>query len=512
MAGRRKPKGKGRGKDEITVPQALDLAVQHHNAGQLDQAEDIYRQILRIEPNQPDALNLLGVIAHQTGNNDGAHDFLTRSIAANPANAMAHNNMGLVLHGLGREQEALESYAMAIALNNLFADAADAHDNMGISQGALWRVEEAIESHRKAIALNPEHVLAYYNLGNALYSSDRSQEAIDCYNQAIRRHPEFSQAHKNLAAAQKDLGQRQEALTSYRRSLALTPNDHQVHTNMGTILQDLGRLDEAVDSYRLANTLISSAKLLECLFALGRRDEFDQQRQKLITAQDSNIRGAAISAYAAQQWGTPDPFPFCPSPLDFVEVFERGDGIAIADDFIAALIDELTAQAIIWQPKGIATTKGYQTLNSLFDKPQGKIAELGDIFRDRIGRYHQRRASADNRFVQCWTDQPTLKGWFVRLQQGGFQDSHIHPDGWLSGVIYLHMPKAIKAQEGAIEFGLWGFDYPVLKDYPTRVITPQVGQVVLFPSSLFHRTIPFSSDEERLVVAFDLIPDWDLSR
>ena len=488
----------------LTIPQALDLAVQHHSNGRLAEAEDLYQEILQIEPNQPDALHLLGVIAHQVGRGDIAIEYISRSIVGKPGNVTAHNNLGLALHGVGRDDEALKSFLKAIELDPLHADT---HDNMGITLRSLWRVEDAIDCHRRALEINPQHPLAHYNLGNALYSCGRSQEAVESYRTAIHSRPDFAEAHKNMAAALKDLDAMDDALSSYRNALAITPNDTEVHTNMGTIFQDLGQLEQAVVSYRLANTLISQPKLLECLFALGQYDDFDAQRQELIERQGTNIRGAAISAFAAQQLDQDDPFPFCPSPLDFVQVFDMDDGAPGTGGFIADLIDELTAQPAVWEPKGIATTKGFQTLNSLFDAPEGNIAKLQKLFTDRIEDYRKKYDSLESRFIQSWPEQSTLKGWFVRLQQGGYQDAHIHPDGWLSGVIYLKMPDTETTEEGAIEFGLWGFEYPILKEHPTKLIKPKVGQIVLFPSSLFHRTIPFSSEDERLVVAFDLLPE-----
>jgi hypothetical protein len=110
-------------------------------------------------------------------------------------------------------------------------------------------------------------------------------------------------------------------------------------------------------------------------------------------------------------------------------------------------------------------------------------------------------------FIRLMPERLSLSGWVVRLQKGGYQDEHIHPGGWLSGVFYVQVPEFRDEEEGAIEFGLWGYDYPILdKNYPRERYPPKNGNIVLFPSSLFHRTIPFYSDEERMCVAFDIVP------
>jgi uncharacterized protein (TIGR02466 family) len=101
----------------------------------------------------------------------------------------------------------------------------------------------------------------------------------------------------------------------------------------------------------------------------------------------------------------------------------------------------------------------------------------------------------------------SLSGWVVRLLAGAHQSEHIHPSGWLSGVYYAQVPGFRDQDEGAIEFGLWGYNYPILdKNYPRKRYYPKSGNLALFPSSLFHRTIRFDSNDERISIVFDLIP------
>ena len=96
--------------------------------------------------------------------------------------------------------------------------------------------------------------------------------------------------------------------------------------------------------------------------------------------------------------------------------------------------------------------------------------------------------------------------WHVILKKQGYQSAHIHPAGWLSGVIYLKVVPPLDNDEGAIEFSLNGPNYSNLNS-PQLIHRPEVGDIVFFPSSLHHRTIPFSTDTDRIVIAFDLKPD-----
>ncbi len=124
-----------------------------------------------------------------------------------------------------------------------------------------------------------------------------------------------------------------------------------------------------------------------------------------------------------------------------------------------------------------------------------------------IESYREAHAGNEDLFFSAWPQTCGLYGWHIKLLKDGYQESHIHPSGWLSGVIYLKMPADISGDEGGITFTLHGHNYPVLKnDVPSLHHAPRVGDLVLFPSSLFHYTIPFHSDSERQVVAFDVCP------
>ena len=109
-----KPPDQAPDSQQLTIQQALDLAIQHHRAGRLPQAEAIYRQILEADPNHPSALHLIGAIAHQMGKNDIAVDFITQALALKPGYAEAHNNLGNALQHMGELEAAVAAYRTAI--------------------------------------------------------------------------------------------------------------------------------------------------------------------------------------------------------------------------------------------------------------------------------------------------------------------------------------------------------------------------------------------------------------
>ena len=182
----------------LTLQRALDLAVQHHSAGDLHKAEGIYQKILQADPDQPETLNLLGVIAYQVGKNGIAVDLLTKAISLKPDYADAHSNLGLALYGLRRLDDTLIHYSKAIQIK---PDYAEAHYNLGISLRELGRLDEAIAHYCKAIQIKPDYFEAHNNLGNAHKRLGRLCEAIASYGEALAIKPEFPEAGKNLLLA-----------------------------------------------------------------------------------------------------------------------------------------------------------------------------------------------------------------------------------------------------------------------------------------------------------------------
>ena len=101
-----------------------------------------------------------------------------------------------------------------------------------------------------------------------------------------------------------------------------------------------------------------------------------------------------------------------------------------------------------------------------------------------------------------------IKGWLIEIENDGFLKPHIHDKGWISGSIYLNLPQNRNGDEGNIEFSTEGRDYSNDgKFFPKKIVDLNLGDIVLFPSSLFHSTIPFNSNQRRITLAFDVIPE-----
>ena len=236
-------------KQTFSIQKSIDLAVRHHTAGRLPEAERLYQRILRADPDQSTALHLLGVITHQMGNSELAVDLIAKALVIAPDYADAHSNLALVLKDQGRLDEALASYRKALAIK---PDDVEVLNSLGALCQDLGKPDEAIASYGKALAVKPDDADAHNNLGNMFRVQGKLDQAVASYRKALAIAPDDADVLNNLGNALQDLGKRDEALASYHKAIAIDPRHAEAYSNLGAVFQDLGRLDEAITSYHRA--------------------------------------------------------------------------------------------------------------------------------------------------------------------------------------------------------------------------------------------------------------------
>lgn len=229
----------------MTLQQAMELAVQHHRAGRLADAEAIYRQVLAISPNQPDVLHLLGIVAIQAGKLPIALDLVDRAIALNPKEPTYHSNRGEALMRMGQIESAIESFRRSLDLGPVY----EAWNNLGTALGQVGKLNESIDAFRASIALKPESPEAHSNLGDALKQAGRIDEAIDSIDRALSINPDLMAAHNNKGTCQRALGEYDSAIESYRRALALAPALPIIHYNLAVTLLIKGDFEQGFIEY-----------------------------------------------------------------------------------------------------------------------------------------------------------------------------------------------------------------------------------------------------------------------
>jgi tetratricopeptide (TPR) repeat protein len=236
----------------MTLEEAIHAGLSRHQAGNLAEAEKVYRRILAQFPDQPEVLHLLGILAQQVGKQEAALGFFVRAVGLSPGRAEFQGSMGLALAELGRLAEAIAADRKAIELNPQLAQA---HNNLGnaLAQAGEW--EEAVGSFRRAMELAPQGADPAYNLANLYRSRGRMEEAIAEYKRALGVRPKWPQALNNLGLALKDRGALYEAIECFKQAVGLSPDYAEAMSNLGDSLCAAARYDLAAPICRRALAL-----------------------------------------------------------------------------------------------------------------------------------------------------------------------------------------------------------------------------------------------------------------
>jgi len=231
----------------MTLEQALEQAMRHHQQGRLAEAESIYRQILGHAPNHARATQMLGMLAHQRGRSEEGIGLLKRAIELDPGAADGYGNLGVVLASTGRLAEAADALRQSLALQS---NIPETHNNLGNVLKDQGLLEDAIAAYRQALALRPAYASAIYNLGSALLEAGKSEEAASALRQALVVRPEDPDTWNNLGNALSALGRRDEAIEAFQKALSLRPDYAEPQNNLAGVYQDTGRVPEAIAHYR----------------------------------------------------------------------------------------------------------------------------------------------------------------------------------------------------------------------------------------------------------------------
>jgi tetratricopeptide (TPR) repeat protein len=309
------------------VDTLLDQAVALQQNGAYAEAEDLYREILKLRPKHFDAIQLLGALALQSGRLEEGIELLKKAVAINGMQAPIHSNLAFAYNALRRFKEGLASANRALALQANFVDAlnnrgnalagldasaealvsferalklrpefAQAWNNRACVLRDLGRPADALASCDEAIALQPDYADAWSNRANALSDLNRPQDAQQSYQRALEFAPAFADAWNNLGLTLADLNQHEEALQSYERALSLSPGFAEAHWNASLCLLQLGRLEEGWQKYEWRwkrNRIAASQRIFEQPLWLG----------------DFSIAGKTILLHAEQGLG--DTLQFC---------------------------------------------------------------------------------------------------------------------------------------------------------------------------------------------------------
>jgi len=526
---------------EPTQEQLKEL-IELYQSGKLDESEKEAQKLLKQFPNNLTCLNILGVITDRKGQTEEAIKIYQKALQINENSPETHFNMGSILHRLGRNNEARISYEKAISLKSDFLNA---HFNLGLVYQNLQSYKKAIKSYQKAIELKPDFHEAIGAMGTAFQAQGELDDALEQYKKALSIQPD-ARNHFNLAAGFRNKGSLDEAIEQFEKSLSFNESNPETLTSLGNALWHKGKIEEGQEklkkavetgpdhpeaNYNLAIFLTDNNELdkalghfqraqiydwqersLYCLYKTEQYEKFKSELNKVIDIKKNDSPFlATLSTHHAINFKTKDRYNFCNKPLDFATHMNIKELTVSNSSLLKELLRDIQKEEIIKRTQS-RLHHGTQSSGNLFKRSEGSFRTLAKLIADAIDNYYQKNKDKDKDsiFIKQFPKNVDFNGsWYVKMQSGGHLDSHIHEEGWVSGSVYLSMPKEKKhPNEGAIELSLHGDSYPKKHDnFPKKTYPVIVGDVVFFPSSVFHRTIPFSSKEERICIAFDVKPE-----
>jgi tetratricopeptide (TPR) repeat protein len=487
----------------FTIVQAIDLGVQHYSDGNLPKAEKIFQHILQADPNQSDALYLLGVIAHQVGKYDIAVDLIGKSLAINPDFSEAHLNLGSTLQQLGRLDEAVASYRQAIALEPEFVVS---YTNLSGALRELGRLDESEASCRRAIELEPNYAKAHDNLGATLRELGRLDEAVASCRRAIELEPNYAGTYSNMGVTLRELGRSDEAAASYRQAIALNPDYVEAIYNLGQVLFEEKHYKEAAEQFTLVDSDLSKDYLLKCLYLQDQQSNFYDQLDHMVNQGKNNAMIGSLISRSNIRYGSDKHNPFCNEPLKYVLQTNLSEQCDFKTIFIEGAVGILGDEKVLHRRQDLLM-EGFQTAGNVFTQLGPDTDVIQNVIRSELEKYRVGFKDSEEGLITSWPTDYSLNGWLVCMKSGGALNPHIHERGWLSGSIYINVPPKLNTDSGNLVVCLDDEKDRSGGDDNSQSIDVVTGSLCLFPSSLHHYTIPFKSKEERIVLAFDVVPN-----
>ena len=417
--------------------------------------------------------------AHEAGNFRKAERLCRRILRRDPDNAPALNLHGILAFQRGDAKRAVHSIRRAIAIDS---DTLDYQINLGVALEAVGDFSAAYDHYRRALLSAPRNYDLISRLTDAAREANRHDDFAAILEILCAEHHDYVEAHFLLGMTRYiNLRQPAEAFEALRRTTELAPGFTEAHANLASVLLDLGRPNEALAS---------------C--------------ENCLQIDPVNTFALAIKAMALVETGK---MTLARQLLDFdvlleVQTVMPPMGYPDIAAFNDALEEAVTAHpSLRVDPNDRSCHFAGQT-GDLFQEAVEPFASLGALVTTAANSYRRKLdPTSEHPFLANSAPRTTLIGWATAMRAQGHQSAHVHPTSWLSAVYYVRVPDLVQsddnAHKGWIEFGQPPDHYPITKKPVVTSIEPTEGTLILFPSYIYHRTIPYEDDALRISIAFD---------
>ncbi len=387
------------------------------------------------------------------------------------------------------------------------------------SHSKLSKFEQAVAIY-KEILQDEKNALNYYNVGAAyshLTDEKDLQQAIKYAQKCLEENPSYHMAHHTMALSWQKLNNNTQALKCINNALALDATNQSYLYDKAEILKNLQQPQQALkilqkllalDKYH--HTALRLKGIIKLQLHKNKSAEKNLKKAiKLDTTDQRAIAYYAISKLAQNKIEEVEElmalghfvkeFRFNPQP-DYasLEAFNR--------DFEN---DIKKHSQLRKEPYGLAARNGYLTADLFADNTKS-IQVFKKLLAQKIENYiNQLPQDSTHHMLRHKTHNYSINSWATWVHGDGFIDKHIHEESWISGAYYCKVPtitQNAQQHEGYFEYGCIPHDITITSTKKRGYIQPVEGKLVIFPSYLYHQTIPHITDDDRISVAFDLTP------
>lgn len=536
-----------------THPAVLaNLATLLRNVGRAPEAIPLWHRATAADPRFVKAWIDLGAALLSVGRPDEAVVALEKAIALRPS-PLAWHYLGSARRAGGELALAETAFRNAIALDPAVATA---WINLGAVLRLLGRAEDAIACYERAEALGYRGPELRDALVGALTDAGKTGDALPHARRLVAEQPAFAPGHRTLAGLLWEYGpalqEPEDPFAAFEAAANAQPANQALQVAYLGFLLEARKADAALDRLEILRRQQDSPQWMrmhaDALDQAGRMEQAGTlyaslyrngdrttsflnaySRHLLVSGQWQEASARATEAVQQAPWdqqalanlatawrllGDDREFWLCDYErlIEVVEV-EPPPEFADRETFLAALDATLdTLHMAAREPVSQSLRGGSQTPGQLFGRPIPLIDATRQALQRAVERWLARLpADSTHPFLQRNTGQTRFSGsWSVKLWQAGRHANHIHSQGWISSAFYVKLPPSVRASASQSIAGCIQFGQPPLEMglnlEPRRVLRPEPGKLVLFPSYLWHGTVPFDDPDPRVTVAFDLVP------
>ena len=272
------------------------------------------------------------------------------------------------------------------------------------------------------------------------------------------------------------------------------------------LLFESKKFEIAEKLFALDKKAVSQSFLLKCFYELDKEAKFYEQFDYMVKKGLVNCVMGSYIFRAERRYGRKIENSFCNEPYKYVKKIDLKEQCDFKNIFIKTANDILTDQTVKHKSQG-HLKNGIQTAGNIFNQVGSVTDQMQNIIRSELEKYQRSFGNSKEGFIKKWPKNYSISGWLVSMKSGGELAAHIHDTGWVTGSIYINVPPKSKTESGNLVVTTDDQKNSVDGVENRKSLNVVTGSMCLFPSSLLHYTVPFDSDEDRIVLAFDIIPE-----